>query len=124
MKKLLSVILALLYLSTSVGATIELHYCMGRLIEWSLRHEDNSMCSNCGMEKNLELTSGCCKDEYKLVRIDQDQKLSLNYNRLNEAITEIGVIASDYSILPPFASPACFTKINAPPLECSIPLNY
>jgi hypothetical protein len=82
MKKLLSAMLALLYLGTSVGATVELHYCMGRLVEWSLWHKDNSICSNCGMEKKHELTKGCCKDEYKQIKIDKDQKLSRNFTQV------------------------------------------
>ena len=123
MKKLLSAILALLYLGTSVGATIELHYCMGRLVEWSLRHEDNSICSNCGMEKKPELTKGCCKDEYKQIKIDKDQKLSGNFTQVYERIAEIAPVSFNDAVLSDVISLKSFAQINAPPQWCNAPLN-
>ena len=36
MKKLLITILALVYLTVSSGATVNLHYCMGKLMSWDL----------------------------------------------------------------------------------------
>ncbi|HEV8507021.1 MAG TPA: hypothetical protein VGQ53_16535 [Chitinophagaceae bacterium] len=122
MKKLFVAILALLYMGTSIGATIELHYCMGRLVEWSLRYDDNDTCRNCGMAKEPGSTSGCCKDEHKQIKIDKDQKLSLNYIRLSQPISEPGIIGSDHSIFLPPISSANFTKINSPPRGCNIPL--
>ncbi len=122
MKKLFVAILAILYMGTSIGATIELHYCMGKLVEWSLRYDDNATCSNCGMEKEPGLTNGCCKDEYKLLKIDKDQKLAFNYIRLSRAITEIGLMGCDSSVFPTLASAANFTKINAPPPDRYTPL--
>jgi hypothetical protein len=122
MKKFLAATLAILYLSTLTGTTIYMHYCMGRLVEWGLRESNNSICSNCGMEKKPELSKGCCKDEYKQIKIDKDHKLPLNYIRLNEARAEAAPISLEYSTLTPLFSPAGFTKINAPPPGCGIPL--
>jgi hypothetical protein len=39
MKKFITAILAVLYLGTSSGATIHMHYCMGKLAEWGLGHQ-------------------------------------------------------------------------------------
>jgi hypothetical protein len=36
MKKILVSILAVFYLASSVGATVHLHYCMDKFINWSL----------------------------------------------------------------------------------------
>ncbi len=83
MKKFLAIILALLYLTVSSGATIHLHYCMGKLVNWGLWHNKISdKCGNCGMAKQKQKTSkGCCKDEQTLVKVDKDQKASLlQYN--------------------------------------------
>ena len=75
MKKFVVAILAILYLGTSVSATIHLHYCMGKLVDWSLWHNDSSKCGTCGMEKGHKTTDdGCCKDEYKYVKNTTDQK--------------------------------------------------
>jgi hypothetical protein len=51
MKKLFVAILAILYLSTSTGATLHVHYCMGRLAGWGLGHNNSKTCGKCGMEK-------------------------------------------------------------------------
>jgi hypothetical protein len=68
MKKLFAFILAIVYFTSSVGATVHLHYCMDKLVNWSLNDEGNK-CKNCGMEKD----GNCCKDEHKFVKNDLDQ---------------------------------------------------
>lgn len=79
MKKFVVAILAMLYLGTSISATIHLHYCMGKLVDWGLWHNDSSKCGTCGMEKGHKTTDdGCCKDEYKYVKNTTDQKTT-NY---------------------------------------------
>ncbi len=74
MKKLITAILAVLYLGTSTGATVHMHYCMGKLADWGLGHNKSKTCGNCGMEKSEEKDNGCCKDEHKFVKNDTDQK--------------------------------------------------
>jgi len=123
MKKISVAILAFLYLGTSVGATIQLHYCMGRFVEWTLRHHNNSKCGRCGMEKKTGSAKGCCRDEYKHLRIDNDQKLSETYFQVNETITETILIDPGYSTFAPFASHRNFVQINSPPPPGSISLN-
>ncbi|OLY94539.1 hypothetical protein BUE76_23700 [Cnuella takakiae] len=80
MKRLAILILSLLYLTASTGATIHLHYCMDELVSWGIDKDVSDSCSNCGMAK--EDTKGCCKDEHKQVKVDADQKAteaSLSY---------------------------------------------
>jgi hypothetical protein len=74
MKRLLVTILAMLYLCTSTGATIHLHYCMGKLVSMKLWHSDTGKCGNCGMKKNKAFAKKCCKDEHKLIKLDKDHK--------------------------------------------------
>ena len=76
MKKFLVAILAFFYLGTSSGATFHFHYCMGKLVEWSLSHSNSDKCSNCGMEKHNEKDNGCCKDEHKQIKLEKDQKVT------------------------------------------------
>lgn len=84
MKKFLVTILALIYLSTSVGATVYRHYCMDKLVAWGLGHEktDKKSCPYCGMTKSsqdkhcIKESEGCCKDEQKIVKLENDQKIS------------------------------------------------
>lgn len=76
MKRLLVAILAILYMGTSTGATIHLHYCMGRLIGWDLGHKEPDACGKCGMKKGLSQSKGCCRDEHKQIKLDNDQKMA------------------------------------------------
>jgi hypothetical protein len=73
MKKFSVVILALVYLTASSGATINLHYCMDKLRSWDLSHKQGK-CGTCGMEKKGH--KGCCRDEQKTFQLDKDQKAS------------------------------------------------
>jgi hypothetical protein len=76
MKKVLAVILTLVYMSTTTGANIHMHYCMGKLADWGLGHNKSKTCGKCGMEKSEEKDNGCCKDEHKFVKNDGDQKIA------------------------------------------------
>ncbi len=74
MKKLLVVILMVLYMAGAVGATVHIHYCMGEVADFSLTHKEEDRCKKCGMKK-AERNKGCCKDESKTLKIN-DHKLS------------------------------------------------
>ena len=86
MKKLFAAILSVLYLSTSTGAMLHIHYCMGKLADWGLGHNNSKTCSKCGMEKNDEKDNGCCKDEHKFIKITTDQKIAQNGFQLVQVI--------------------------------------
>jgi hypothetical protein len=76
MKQFLVSILAIFYLGTSVGATVNLHYCMGRLVNWDLahKHQQKKTCGKCGMQKQQSKKNGCCEDKYKVLQGEKDQK--------------------------------------------------
>lgn len=82
MKRILVTILAFLYLSTSMGATIHLHYCMGKLISWGLIDHESKSCMTCGMYKEtngkvgISVGKNCCKDEHKMIKTGNDQKVT------------------------------------------------
>lgn len=61
----LTICLLLIYGSTTLGATIHLHYCMQKFVGWSLTHEKTNKCGKCGMK---EKKSGCCKNEHKQIK--------------------------------------------------------
>lgn len=95
MKKVLAAILAFVYLSTSMGATIHLHYCMGKLASWGLIDHGSKNCAECGMVKKtspsqcLSAKMDCCRDEHMQIKTDKDQKLFpsefIKYNYLSPA---------------------------------------
>jgi len=112
MKKILVSILTVFYLASSVGATVHLHYCMDKLINWSLLNSDGDKCDKCGMEKD----GGCCKDENKFVKNNVDQKVAEPAVQL----TQMAAIATPVDLIYP--SEQYFSSLiqeypisNAPP---------
>lgn len=84
MKKFWISILALIYLATSVGATVYTHFCMDKMVDWGIGngHTSNKTCPYCGMESSTaadhrELgNKKCCKNEQQQVKLDNDQKIT------------------------------------------------
>jgi hypothetical protein len=74
MKKLITAILAVIYLVTSTGATLRFHYCMGELVGWGFGSKEAAHCAGCGMSKKETDSKGCCKDQHKFFKNDSDQK--------------------------------------------------
>ncbi len=78
MKKIIVAILAFLYISTSTGATVYMHYCMGKISDWGIGYDDSKTCGKCGMEQKDSKDKGCCKDEHKFFKDDSAQKITEN----------------------------------------------
>ena len=73
MKKVTIAILAVIYLTVSSGVAMTVHYCMGKVSSVDLMHTSDK-CSKCGMKTN----GGCCKDEFKIVKLNDSHKLISN----------------------------------------------
>ncbi len=122
MKRFLATILAFVYLSTSIGATVHLHYCMGKLMSWGLVDHDGKNCATCGMAKKTDNANcvsakmGCCKDEHKQIQTEKDQKLAQSeYQALS--IFSNAIEVSNHT-LPDFSFHSialAYPNINAPP---------
>ena len=111
MKKILVSILAVFYLASSVGATVHLHYCMDKFINWSLL-KGGDKCNKCGMEKD----GGCCKDENKFVKNNIDQKVAesaIQLIQLAAVATPAGVIYSSEQYFSSLIQE--YPESNAPP---------
>lgn len=76
MKKFIAIILAVLYMGSSTGATIHLHYCMGKLVEQGLWQKEDG-CTRCDSEKESSACADdCCKDELKTIKLEKDHKVA------------------------------------------------
>ncbi|HUS02120.1 MAG TPA: hypothetical protein VMY77_10360 [Chitinophagaceae bacterium] len=73
MKKITVAILAIIYLTVSSGVAMTIHYCMGKVASVDLMHPAGK-CGKCGMKT----TGGCCKDEFKIVKLNDSHKLISN----------------------------------------------
>jgi len=130
MKKVIAFILAVLYLSTSMGATVHLHYCMGKLVDWGLLDHGSKDCTSCGMPK-LQSGSGegcivemkgCCHDEHKHFKNEKDQKAgqaSFDLAKITPVIADPSYIGQD-----PFVNSLVVDQPsdNGPPLLNGLPL--
>lgn len=58
-----------LYSASTIGATINMHYCMNKFAGWSLISKKKDKCPKCGM-----INTGCCKDEKKQIKLSLDQQ--------------------------------------------------
>ncbi|MES2374493.1 MAG: hypothetical protein V4557_18090 [Bacteroidota bacterium] len=119
MKKLLVTILAVVYITVSSGATINMHYCMGKLMTVDMKQEEKGTCGSCGMEKVGH--KGCCKDEQKKLQIEKDQKISESTFQFLSVVSEISVpyyfSYSDHSSLS-----ISYPVSHAPPGVGTIPI--
>jgi len=123
MKKFIVSILAVLYLGLSTGATVHMHYCMGKLVGSSLWHNEKSdLCSKCGMKKSISKNK-CCKDEHKVVKVIQDQKIA------DDVYHSVQIESTEF-VLNHFIIPETFVSSiieenpysNAPPLNYEVPI--
>jgi hypothetical protein len=72
MKKIIVILLLLIYSGSTFGVTVHLHYCMDELVGWTLwHHGDNEKCGKCGMAGKK---SGCCKDEHKSFKVKAEHQ--------------------------------------------------
>ena len=121
MKKLLVSILAVFYLSTSIGATVNLHYCMGELVTWDLSIQETHTCGNCGMEKVKSKKNGCCEDKHQRLQVEKDQKAESRYQP--DAPVSVAVITTFPSFVTPVIASVteAYPVSNAPP-RSTVPL--
>jgi hypothetical protein len=117
MKKLIVCILAVLYIGSSTGATVHLHYCMGKLVAMKLWHpSEAAKCSKCGMKKNTTCAKSCCKDEHKTIKLEKDQKPAQAFLNLTEpALATVPVNYTDIVSISTNSIAQQFPVSNAPP---------
>lgn len=68
MKKLLAILLLLVYTAASSGTVMSAHFCMGEFAGISIGEKQQDQCGYCGMED-----AGCCHDLMQIVKIDDSQ---------------------------------------------------
>ncbi|MES3016138.1 MAG: hypothetical protein V4721_00095 [Bacteroidota bacterium] len=91
MKKFILLVLVMFYLGVSSGLTVNIHYCMGELIGWSMNDENDSGCTNCGMAK---AESGkCCKDQQHKLEVKESLKASAIVFHFNMSDIEVPLAA-------------------------------
>jgi hypothetical protein len=121
MKKFIVCILAILYMGSSTGATVHMHYCMGKLVEQGLWHGKAKKCSKCGAKADSSCKKKCCKDEHKLVKLDKDQKTTASAFQLlafTSLVTPVNFIELPQAQVSSLTQE--FPVNNAPPRSCKV----
>ena len=76
MKKFLILLTAFFYLSVASGLGMNFHYCMDKLVDWSLMPYKTEKCQFCGMKKANSTKENCCKDVSHQSEIDGVQQVA------------------------------------------------
>jgi hypothetical protein len=128
MKKVIASILAVLYLSTSMGATVHLHYCMGRLVAWGLVDHESKDCVSCGMAMKSAMSGcsvgmkNCCHEEHKHVQSDRAQKPAQSWVEWNLVPALVALPCQGWN-MPVVVAPAIDRPVaNGPPLSGKLPV--
>jgi hypothetical protein len=71
MKKGIAAILLLFYFAFSTGIVISYHYCMDEFDSLQIGDKKTDICGRCGMHTD---NMGCCNDQVKIFKIQDDQQ--------------------------------------------------
>lgn len=70
MKRILAILLLLVYTAASSGTVMSAHFCMGELAGISIGEKEQDACGYCGMDD-----AGCCHNLLQVVKLDDGQML-------------------------------------------------
>jgi hypothetical protein len=73
MKKLIASFTFIVYFAFACGVMVNYHYCMDRYTSFGLFTSASDQCSTCGMQIDHK---GCCHDEIKIVKLQNDYQTS------------------------------------------------
>lgn len=92
----------MLYMGSSTGATLHLHYCMGKLVEMGLWHGKAPKCSNCDTKKKMAASCNkqCCQDKHQKVQVAKDQQTAPAVFHLMVNTATLPVTIHHYPVLP------------------------
>jgi hypothetical protein len=90
MKKIFTGILAFVYITIASGVAVNIHYCMGKLSGVDYNYSAGNKCDKCGMENK----KGCCHNEFKIVKLGDDQQLA----KANINFLQAPVLLNNFSV--------------------------
>jgi hypothetical protein len=115
MKKAVASITLLCYVAVSCGVIINFHYCMDQVASTQLFVAESKSCGKCGM--HMDKSSGCCRDEVKLVKLEVDQRTTSPVSFDLPAISELGHSLASFLSASLFnAGESIYFKDHSPPI--------
>ncbi len=97
MKRSLVAILAIIYFTISSGVVMNIHYCMGKSLGAQLDILGAKTCG-CGKSEKKSDKKSCCKTEFKIVKIEDEQKASYAVYNM---VAPFAIIANELNLLQP-----------------------
>jgi len=73
MKKVIASLTVVVYFAFACGVMVNYHYCMNSIDSIRLYKTTSDWCTNCGMHAAKH---GCCHDEVKIVKLQDDYQTS------------------------------------------------
>jgi len=89
MKRALLTILAIFYLGVSSGAAVHFHYCMDKLVSWSMTKQSGKLCDFCKMPLAESKKKSCCKDVKHEVKVENSQKVNPTVYKFDQSSTPL-----------------------------------
>lgn len=122
MKRILVAIIAILYLASTSGATINFHYCMGELVDANISSEKKEKCKKCGMPQKKRASKACCEDTHKLVKVEQGHEKGI-FDMPSFVLDDVLVNYTDSYQFVPITTIVQSNPATGPPLLASrVPL--
>ncbi len=115
MKRILISLMALIYFTVSSGMVMSVHYCMGKISDIQVNQVPEERCI-CGMSKKETSSKGCCKTEFKMVKLEDTHKASFASYDIQ---TPVALVSRSMSLLEAplyYANDKVYADIHGPPL--------
>lgn len=90
MRKLLTILLAFIYITTTSGVVITTHYCMGEIAGHAIGVNDTHLCGVCGMSNE-----GCCHDDLSLLKVNDDHQFVHSFVSFPSIDLQLPITASN-----------------------------
>lgn len=120
-KKLSILLLVVLYLGVSTGATLHFQYCMGRLVKVSIAQHHEMICHKCGMPKKSAGNKKCCSDQHQQLKTDQSSQLVKATLNFSAPVVLVGHTGYLNSLVYKYTAPGPQPVSQAPPYAPAVP---
>jgi len=111
MKRSLVAILAIIYITISSGVIVNIHYCMGKVSGVDIGTLAEKKCG-CGKMAS----KGCCKSEFKVVKLEDAQKASYAGFIIHTPVTPLVTELNTFQVSSFNACNILHANIHSPPL--------
>jgi len=112
-KRVLATILAIIYFTASTSASVNIHYCMGKLQSMDLWYAKGKkeVCANCGMISK----KGCCEDKHQVVKLEKKYNIPVTGVSATKVISLPAPYYQIYLALIQPGDIAGYSSLNSPP---------